>query len=174
MDFSFLHKYLAGSTAAERLKWAANITARERPLEEMLPLLNEKETAIPFLWLISDIATTDPGIVKSWIPVLFEVTSHLPYPKRAHSLARYCLLCGIPDANEGEAVDQLFKWALDPDTTKMTKRSSLEALKNHVVVRPELKEELIASLEQLGGKYSDTFEAFRINILKDLKNNKQE
>jgi hypothetical protein len=156
---------IANSSAAQRKRWACELIENDFQLENLLPLLHNKDTALPTLWLISDIASLDAPRVQKWIPSLFEACSHLPFTTRAHSLSRYCMLCGIPPEVEGFAVDQLFEWALHPETTQMTKRSSLLALKNHLEIRPELKEELISVLEILEGKYSPTFEKFRLQMI---------
>lgn len=161
IDPSFLQRELPGSSAKARAIWSKMLIEQDADLEELLDLLSEKKTAIPFLWLISDLAIADPSKIKNWIPRLVVETKHLPLRNRAHSLSRYCLYCGITESIEGEMVDRLFKWALDPGTTQMTKRTSLEVLKNHLQIRPELKDELQSTLVLMVGKHSADFEKFR-------------
>ena len=159
-----LLKQLAHSLPSEdneqaRKRWANHILQHKIKLNGLTSLIHaDKKTAMRFSWLRGSLSEMSPEHVSPVIPYFFNKRAEITIPNFDRSLAKMLWLCGIPKDIEGEAVDQLFKWLIDPNITVMTKTYALSALQKTIHLYPELKAELVIAIEDQLGKNSGAFD----------------
>lgn len=159
---SDLENRLARSTDADRKEWAKRIAENHTNLRDLCQhLLKSKyEIASRFLWLLTDIGTLAPELLHAQLPFILDL-----YRKRAlqqldmpASLANYWKTTGVPEENEGEAIELLFTWLQSPQTKVNTKARALSVLLVMYSKYPDLKVELLACLKDQLGKNTEAFD----------------
>lgn len=144
-----LKSSLPKSTAREKHIWAAIIIERGFEIKTLSALLLcEKEVALPFSWLLSDIGILSPDTLLKDLPYLFELSDKVRHFNFKLSFASYWRLCGVPPENEAEAIDLLFEWLRSPGVNVTTKSRASFVLLNLTKKYPELKDELKISLQE--------------------------
>lgn len=163
-----LEQQLPHSNGSERSAWAQTIIQNDFDVKRLLPLATqENRLASRFLWLLSDIAEVDHQRLLNVLPELLGMRKEMVDVDSRRSFARYWHLYGLPEENEGEAIDLLFNWLIASDTNVSTKRHAVYILLRLVGKYPELKIELKTCLESELGKHTATFEKLlRESLLK--------
>ncbi len=168
--YHHLQKHLLKSTNADREVWASKIVEEGISLRELADLLHcKKQIAMRFLWLLSDIGSADGDYLLKELPFLFEFRHKVENLDIRPAFAKYWQLVGIPEENEGEAIDLLFGWLLSADIKVTVKSNALFALFNLTQKYPELKRELKVSLENQLGKSTADFDKRARRLLKKLE-----
>lgn len=150
-------------------KWARAISENNIDLKDLLGLLDEDRfTAMRFLWMIGGLVEFDPERVAPAVPYFFSKQHTIKVPNYDRSLAKFCWLAGIPEEIEGEVVDALFQWILDPKVITTTKTFAVQALYNQTQKYPDLKNELRIVIEDQLDKNGSSFEKRAGKILAEL------
>jgi hypothetical protein len=159
---------LPSSTEAQRRQWATTIIAEDIALSDLVPLvLAEQKVALRFLWLVSDVGIQDGKKLKGELPALFRfMAEHAP--AHLHSFASWWHYAGVPEENEAQAIDCLFKWFLSAGTNVSIKTRALWVLVELSKKYPELKQELKLSLRDQMEKHSKDFRKRAEKILSEL------
>ncbi|ASS50094.1 MAG: hypothetical protein A3D31_11025 [Candidatus Fluviicola riflensis] len=150
-------------------KWGKYISENDIDLKDLLGLLDEDRfTAMRFLWLTGGLVEIDPQRVAPAISYFFSKRHTINVPNYDRSVAKFCSLAGIPAEIEGEVVDLLFQWILDPKVITTTKTFAVLALYNQSQKYPDLKNELRIVIEDQLDKNGVSFEKRAGNILAEL------
>jgi hypothetical protein len=156
---------LEGSPAAQRAVWAKFIVGKEVPLADLFPLMqNGDKFTQNFLYLMSDIAWTEPDYLLKRLPRLVTFFQNELQTSLPPNFATFWLKCGIPKEMEGLAVDYLFKWLLNAEVTNQRKLHAAEVLTRVQKKYPDLKIELELVLKDLMQNGSPAFQK-KINQL---------
>lgn len=167
--FHDLSKHLAESSFEERRVWAKEIVAQPDTLSKLLPLLfGDEKTAYKFSWLLSDIGEADRSVLYSELDYLFEHRHKITAPKFEQQFVKYWRICGVPEANKGEAIGLMFGYLLDPKINTHIKTISLTALHALCNEYPELKNELKLCIEDQLEHSSTSFKKTANKILSEL------
>lgn len=137
------------SMSSYRTALAKRIIDDEIPLTGLMDiLLEEHPTSTRFSWLLGDISDQHPEKSREILIGCFEILPDIRIKNFDRTIAKQAMICGhnIPEDLEGEMVDKLFDWLMDPKISVSTKNNCLFALEKICEKYPELKEELIASV----------------------------
>lgn len=152
-----LKRFLPTSTSAQRDVWAQRIVENDWKIRDLSFLLQENsKTATRFLWLLTQIGQISPEKLRPELPYLFVVCeaidmSYLP------SFATFWSVVGVPEEQEGRAVDVLFDLIRNPKTTVTIKSRALIALAKLVSKHPELQNEWRSCLEEQQQQHSTEY-----------------
>lgn len=152
-----LKQFLPTSTSVQRDDWAQRIVKNDWKIRDLSFLLQEDpKTATRFLWLLTHVGQTSPEKLCSELPYLFAVceaidSAYLP------SFATFWSVAGIPEEQEGRAVDVLFDLIRNPKTTVTIKSRALIALAKLISNYPELQSEWRICLEEQQNQHSATY-----------------
>ena len=143
-----LKQVLPGSDAEERTNLAIKIIKEDIHLGDLLELLHcNRKIALRFQWLISDIGTTNPERLINVLPVIFEMRNEIFMPEFHQAFATWWSICGVPNENEAEAITLLFILIKSSQVNVTIKGRAIKALLPLAENYPELKPELILTLE---------------------------
>lgn len=150
MDPSQLPPILEQCRSAEvRNRLARQIKAEQIDLNEYIDLLYEKHPiGMRFTWVLGEVCEKAPELIAPALPRFFEVRGDMKFPGYDRSIAKWFWLCGIPEEIEGEVVEQLFEWMLDPKIKVAVKVFSMSALADIARKYPELGTELRLIIEE--------------------------
>jgi hypothetical protein len=144
-----LHSSLSADASDGNLRrWGAHIIQNDIALMDLISLIHaEKKVATRFSWMLGGIVEADPQRVFLVTPYLFERREEIVILNFARSLAKFFALAGIPEEIEGEAVEALFQWLMDPKVLLSTRLFAMAALDKICLKHPELRHELRLVLE---------------------------
>lgn len=140
------------SFSEDRIKLAKKIIRQKIPLKSLFPILYmDHPTSTRFSWLLGDISAIDPDKAPEIIVAGFKNFDRIHILNFDRTLAKQCMICGdnLPKKIEGEIVDRLFSWLNDPAISVATKYYSLLCLYHLCGKYPDLKNELITSIQAL-------------------------
>ena len=164
-----LESSLSSSSEDQRKVWAATIIENDINLTDLSNLLKcEQKVATRFLWLISRIGLYKPNKLFIELPFLLDFCGQLN-PIYKTSFANFWLIAGLPEENEGEAIDLSFKWLLSTHTNVTIKSRAVFVLLKLTKKYPELKNELKLCLEDQMDKHSNDFKNRVIKVLNTLE-----
>jgi hypothetical protein len=154
---------------ARRKEWAQFILDNNVKLKDLVTILDaERKAAMRFTWLVGDLCERKPEAVFPAIPHFYAKKDAMPFPNFDRSLAKMFWLCGVPEQIEGEAINDLFKWVLDPKVTVTTKTYAMEALCKLVSKHEGLRNELKLVIEDQLDKNTETFNKRALKMLEKL------
>ncbi len=161
---------LADSSGEERRAWIEYIVDQDIALADLVEILYcDYKTAMRFSWIIGSLCEIDSKRVFPVVQQIFRNRERIKIPNFDRSMAKMFYLAGIPDELEGEAVDIMFAWMLDPKILVSTKNFSLFALYNTCLNYGELKNELKVVIEDQLDKNSKDFKKRAMKVLKKLE-----
>jgi hypothetical protein len=166
-----LHNSLLQDKSDANLRqWGAQIVQQNLALVDLITLIHaEKKVATRFSWMLGGIVERDPERVRPVIPYLFRQRKEILIHNFERSLAKFFALAGIPEEIEGEAVEALFQWLMDPKVLLSTRTFAMAALDKLCHKHPELKNELKIVLEELIQHNEGSLEKKARKILQALK-----
>lgn len=168
--YNHLLKKLASSSGQDRKQWGEQIAAEDIDVMELMPLLRaDKKTAYRFSWLLSDIGEAAPQKLFSVLDYAFSKRQQVDIPGFEQQFAKYWRIAGIPQQDEGTAIDLLFQWLAAPATGVHIKAVSMEVLYRLTGAYPELKNELIFTLHDQLEHNTPTFKKQAQKLLKKLQ-----
>ncbi len=168
--YQFLVVNLPKSTAADRQIWAKYIVDHQMDLRLFVPLLfNTKTMALRMLWLFTDIGLVAPNYLYHYLPHLLSIRDEIPVNDLSGSFSNYWLIAGIPKKDEAMAIDLLFQWLNSSQTNVTAKLRAIKVLNQYTSYYPELKTELIASLQNQTAKNTPDFNQKINKYLNDLR-----
>lgn len=145
--FEELKSNLAASNWDIRKKWAQSIVLECIPINSFYPLLTEnKKTATRFLWLLSDIASENKGVIYDDLPTLLKLSDSITHVDMKLAFTRLWQLCRVPVENESEAIELLFSYLISREIDVTPKSRALFVLVGLTNKYPELKNELKQTL----------------------------
>lgn len=140
---------LPQGNANDRKRLAGRILDEKIDLKELCALLiQEKRVSQPFLWLLSELGMLDPNALHDLLPYLFSLRHKIQHVDLSTQLATYWLIAGVPEENEGEAVDLLFNLLRSAETSKTNKARAQKVLIKLQDKHPDLERELKLILEE--------------------------
>ncbi len=165
-----LESGLAKSTEEQRQTWARFIIEQDVDLKDLVGLLNaEKKVATRFLWMLSGIGIIDREKLFEALPYLLKTVEKMNNPLYLTSFANYWLIAGVPEEDEGKAIDLSFEWLLSADTNITIKSRALLVLFKLTKKYPEIKNELRLCLLEQMDKYSKDFHKRAKKILLEIE-----
>ena len=160
---------LPNSEGTDRKRWAEKIISEEIDLLQLAHLLKtDRNIALRFSWLLSDVGMQDKNYLKKTLPKLITLAPEITSFNFSHSFATYWNICGIPKENEGLAIEWLFDWINGSEVNVTTRSRAILALVGLTGKYPELKQELKTSLEAQKDRYTDSFRKRVEKIIADL------
>ncbi len=162
---------IANDTEINRRNLAKKIISEKIDLRKLLYILDsDKNIATHFIWLVGYICELSPETVFPAIKDFFLQRKKTQIKNYDRSLAKMFVYCGIPEEIEGEAATLMFEWILSSDVIVSTKNYSAIALYNLTLKYPELKSELILTIQDQLDKnsisFNQTTRKLLINLLK--------
>lgn len=160
---------LADSSGAERKVWIEYITDHNILLTDLVDILYlDSKTAMRFSWIIGTLCELDPKSVFPVVNQIFENRNKIKTPNFDRTIAKIFYLVEIPQEIEGQAVDIMFSWLINPKILVSTKNYSLFALYKLTEKYPDLKIELKEIIEDQLDKNSNDFKKRATLILQKL------
>jgi hypothetical protein len=160
---------IANDTEINRKHLAEKIIKEKIDLRRLLFILNSDiNIATHFMWLVGRICELSPETVFPAINDFFLHRKTTQIKNYDRSLAKMFLYCGVPKEIEGEATTLMFEWILSPNVIVSTKNHSVKALYNLTLKYPELKSELILTIQEQLNKNSISFKQTASKVLKNL------
>ncbi|HEX2898165.1 MAG TPA: hypothetical protein VHS96_00445 [Bacteroidia bacterium] len=157
---------LQDASDANLRQWGAHIVENDLALADLLALIHaEKKVATRFSWMLGGIVERDPQRLRPVIPYLFTRRKEILILNFERSLAKFFALAGIPSEIEGEAVEALFQWLMDPKVLLSTRIFAMAALDRYCVQQPELRNELRLVLERIASDNGGSLEKKAMGIL---------
>lgn len=130
-----------------RKEWARRI-AEEENLMDLVGLLDEPHpVGMRFSWIFGDITDLNPDLIFDCLPYFFKRRNDFTFPGFHRSVARMLYFTGIPEEIEGEAMDQMVEWCMDPQVAIGVKHHSLKTLMRLADKYPDLAHEVILVLQ---------------------------
>ena len=169
-------KNIGSSFSEYRIAIAHKIIKQKIPLKDLFPILFlEHPTSTRFSWLLGDISGIDPSKSKEIIVEGFKNFDRIHILNFDRTLAKQCMICGddLPRKLEGEIVDRLFYWLNTPSISIATKYYSMLTLFNLCRKYPDLKNELIVSIQAQLPHSSKALKSCGTKILSSFKVEKQ-
>lgn len=155
--YHILQSSLPTATGPQLKALAKEILQNNTDLRTLFPLLQaDKKTAHHFLWLISDIGLLDKTYLHGYLPELLQFMKTCNQTYQA-SMSNWWRIAGVPEENEGEAIDLLFQWVLSNEVTPTIKMRAFEVLVRLCKKYPDIKQELKICLEEQRGRYTVDF-----------------
>ena len=149
---------------------AKSIAYNESEIEKIVGLtLQDKQTiSARASWVISELCKSNNEHIFKQLPVIIRAlpTISIDGIKRNLLCGMQCLT--IDEENIGSLIDICFKFILTPSETVAVKVYSMQIIANTVNKYPEIKNELIAVIEEEMTKNSVAFYARAKKILKVL------
>ncbi len=162
---------IANDTESNRKNLATKIITEKIDLRKLLYILDsDKNIATHFIWLVGYICELSPETVFPAIKDFFLHRKKTQIKNYDRSLAKMFMYCGIPKEIEGEVATLMFEWILSPDVIVSTKNYSAIALYNLTLKYPELKSELILTIQDQLDKNSISFKQTARKVLINLLN----
>lgn len=160
--------FLACSDGNRRKNWAQKIIKDDVDIEFLSNLLLEdNKTANRFLWLLSDVGISSPLKLKKNLPFLYEFMK-VNTPDFLSAFASYFLYVGVPEEMEGIAMNLMFQLLNSKEINQTLKARASLVLFELSKKFPEIKNELIISLENQQDKYTNGFSKRVSKIVKNL------
>lgn len=142
-----LESGLAESSAKQRRKWVMEIIDNDIQLLEFANLLSlNDKTALRFQWLISEVGLENKSKLHKDLPSLFKLSKKVKSDSFKWAFTNYWLIAGVPEGDEGEAVDLLFQCLLSDEPNPTIKTRAIKVLIKLSKTYPEIIEELKLSL----------------------------
>lgn len=153
-----------------RQMWTQYLIKEQVELIHLKELLDaEHPIGMRFTWLLGHILEAAPKQVAPIVSYCFTNRNQWTFPGIKRTIAKMLALAGVPEEIEGLVVDELFKWLLDSKIKVAVKVHGMEALYNMTLKYPDLKEELLAVIEDQWDKNSVAFRARAKRVQKALK-----
>lgn len=164
-----LAKELPESNATIRGKWAREIIDENKNIKKLAPLLDEHKTiAMRFAWLLTEMAEKNSAKLFNELPFLWNKSQKIQHFDFKQSFAGYWRICGVPEENEAEAIDQLFYWLQSASTNITIKSRALFVLADLIKKYPDLKNEFKICVESQMNLHSKDFEKRAQKIIQNL------
>ena len=164
-----LRNGLPNSFAQERRKWARQIIENDIEISCLISLLKEEiHISSRFLWLLTEVGEIDSDRLFRSLSHLWDFKDQAVPKLFKKAFAKYWHIAGIPEENEGEAIDLLFTWLMDANTLVSTKVYAVYAIFNLTTKYPELKNELKICIDDQWDKNSIGFRACVKKVVKKL------
>jgi len=161
---------LAESSGSDRKKWLDYIISHDILLADLVDILYlDYKTAMKFSWIVGALCEIDSTKVAPVVSEIFNNRNKIKIPNFDRSMAKIFYLVGIPSELEGEAVDLMFRWLMDPKIIVSTKNYSLFALYNLTEKYADLKIELKEVIQDQLDKNSNDFKKRATRILQKLE-----
>jgi hypothetical protein len=144
-------KNIGSSYAEYRITLAHKIIKQKIPLKSLFPILYlEHPISTRFSWLLGEISILDASVSQEILIEGFKNLGRIQILNFDRTLAKQCMQCGndLPKKIEGEIVDHLFYWLNTYGISVATKYYSMYALFHLCKKYPDLKNELLISLEK--------------------------
>lgn len=166
--YKLLNENIEKSQVADRKGWLTIIYTHNFELLRFKNIFNEASPKVNrFLWMISELGALYPAYLRSQLPALFDLSKNTNFDFKA-AFASYWNMVGVPEENEGEAIDLLFKWIASPLENVTIKSRAIFTLHQLVIKYPDLNHEFQAVLNAQLKKYSKDFDKRILKVLHQL------
>lgn len=161
---------IAADRSKDNIDHIAHILSRNPKLlkETMVLIDGDLNIAMRFTWMLGHLSEQSPSLVSPFVPMLFSKRQTHPIKGFHRSLCKIMTSTGVPQEIEGEVVDQIFKWCLDPKTDVAVKVYGITVIANLCEKYPDLDGELRQVIEDQYDLNSVAFKARAKKVLKQL------
>jgi hypothetical protein len=161
---------LPSSNGAIRKKWAQEISYHKYDFSVLSKLLLEDvKIASRFAWLLTDLGELDSGLLSKNLPYLLQLSKNITQFNFKQSFANYWLTVGVPKQNEALALGWLFTWLNAAEVNVTIKSRAIIVLFQLTTFHPEIRNELIVSIENQLNKHTSNFDKRSIKVLESLR-----
>jgi len=133
--------------------------------------LNEKDpVAWRAAWILDGSDELNPGLASSYLSKIIQKLPEVESSGTLRSLLR--LLCRYPidEEDQGILIDLCFGYMVSELYPVAVKVHAMQIIYNHVLIYPELKEELVTVIEDQVNNNSVGFKSRGMRIVKQLEN----
>lgn len=120
-------------------------------------------------WILDGSDEQFPGIVRKFIPRIIKQLPRLKSTGSIRSLLRMLCRYEIPEEQQGVLIDLCFKYMVSELYPVAVKVHAMQIIYNHVLLYPELKEELVTVIEDQMANNSVGFKSRGQRILRQLE-----
>ncbi len=157
---------LADASGANHQRWATHIVQNDIALMDIISVIDAPHPiGMRFSWMLGGIVQMDPHRVFPVVAYLFTRRDEIKIHNFERSLAKMFALAGVPEEIEGEAVEALFQWLMNPQLIVSTRIFAMAAMDKLCSKHPELRNELKVVLEQIALENSGTLEKKALAVL---------
>lgn len=149
---------LGKSTGEQRAAWVQRIVTENMDLGDFTDLLMvDPPVSTRFSWMLSELGVVAPEKLRPHLSHLFAQREQVKAEEFAYKFGKYWLLAGIPEQDEGLAVDLLLNWLGDPVVKIYHKHYILKSLMHICELYPGLREEVRLVIEAVQDMHTATF-----------------
>jgi len=120
-------------------------------------------------WILDVSDETMPGMAQKHIPVIVRALPAIKSMGTLRSLLRLLTRHPIPEELQGMLIDLCFSYLVSEHYMVAVKAHAMLIIYNHVLLYPELKNELIAVLEDQADNNTVAFRARGNNLIKRME-----
>ena len=123
--------------------WAKKLKEKPDDIDDVISLIDQsKDLSFRIIWMLGHLSIISPGILNHHIIELYKKRKSVSYRGYDREFVKILCYNQIPEALEGEIIDQLFHWLCDGNKDVAVKVYSMELLYKVSQKYPELKNEL--------------------------------
>lgn len=136
--------------------------------QSMVLVDGDLNVAMRYTWMLGHLSEQAPSLVFPYVSALFTKRHTHPIKGFHRSLCKIMTSTGVPAEIEGDVVDQIFKWCLDPKTDVAVKVYGITVVAKLCEKYPDLERELRQVIEDQYQLNSVAFKARSNKIMKQL------
>ena len=161
---------LPTSTATQRSQWASTIVEQQLDIPALATLLHAPQPiATRFCWLLSELGELSPNTLHKALPYLLNLSNTITHINIKPAFANYWRIAGVPEQNEAQAIHLLFGWLQAPSTSVTIKGRAMLVLQTLCSKHPDLRGELLQTLQQQQHLHSPNFAKRVAKVLQALE-----
>ena len=120
-------------------------------------------------WVLDGSDERKPGLARKHIPQIVQALPRLESKGSLRSLLRMLTRYDIPEDEQGLLIDLCFSYLVSEQFPVAVKAHAMLIIYNHVLLYPELKNELIAVIEDQEDNNSVGFKSRGRNLIKQME-----
>ena len=120
-------------------------------------------------WVLDGSDERKPGLARKHIPEIVQALPRLESKGSLRSLLRMLTRYDIPEDEQGLLIDLCFSYLVSEQFPVAVKAHAMLVIYNHVLLYPELKNELIAVIEDQEDNNSVGFKSRGRNLIKQME-----
>lgn len=163
-----LRPLLVKCVGVKQIRMIGEDAARDKAIYDTLIKLiqdNDKTCRMKASWALAKATEIEPGRAMPHVPMLMNRLSKEPVNGVVREIFKTLACVEIPDQYEGAFIDASFAMLREPDSDVAVKHHSKAILMKAVKKYPELKNELILSLQSVMDMHT---EPWKIQVMKTI------
>ena len=169
MDFRTLLTSFPSGTGKEL--YIAEVVASVKKFESLLDIALHENDPLAWraAWILDGSDEQCPGMAAGFISAIIQALPDISSKGSIRSLLRLLCRYDIPMEQQGILIDLCFKYMISALYPVAVKVHAMQILYNHVLIYPELKEELVAVILDQEANNSIGFKSRGKRLLKKLE-----